>query len=80
MTKGWILKGHTTIVNVLFLLDVQSLSHVPFLAIPWIAACQAPLSSTTSQSLLKSMSIELVTLSNHLILCHLLLLLAFNHS
>ena len=41
----------------------------------WTAACQAPLSSTISQSLFKFMSIELVMLSNHLILCHPLLLL-----
>ena len=40
---------------------------------PW--ACQAPLSSTISWSLLKFMSIELVMLSNHLILFHSLLLL-----
>ena len=39
-------------------------------AIPWTAACQASLSITNSQSLLKLMSIELVTPSNHLILCH----------
>ena len=44
------------------------------LATPWTAACQ-PLSSTVSWSLLKFMFIELVTLSNHLILsCPLLLL------
>ena len=42
---------------------------------PWTAARQASLSFTTSQSLLKLMSIELVMPSNHLILCHLLLLL-----
>ena len=42
---------------------------------PWTAACQAPLSSTISQSLLKLMSIELVMPSNHLILCRPLLLL-----
>ena len=41
---------------------------------PWMAACQAPLSSTTSQSLLKFTSIELVILSNCLTLCHPLLL------
>ena len=41
----------------------------------WTAACQASLSFTVSQSLLKLMSIELMTLSNHLILCHPLLLL-----
>ena len=44
-------------------------------ATPWTAACRAPLSSTISQSLLKYMSIELVILSNHLMLCRLLLLL-----
>ena len=37
---------------------------------PWTAACQASLSITNSQSLLKLMSIELVMKSNHLILCH----------
>ena len=43
---------------------------------PWDSMdCQAPLSSTVSQSLLKFMSIELVMLYNHLILCHPLLLL-----
>ena len=54
---------------------VQSLSHVWFSVTPWTAACQAPLSSTISQSLLSFMSIELVMLSNHLILCLPLLLL-----
>ena len=43
--------------------------------IPWTAARQAPLSSTTSQSLLRFISIKTVMLSNHLILCSLLLLL-----
>ena len=43
--------------------------------IPWTAACQASLSIINSQSLLKFMSIELVMPSNHLILCHSLLLL-----
>ena len=43
-------------------------------ATPWTAAHQAPLSSTVSQSLLRFMSIELVMLSNHLILRHPLLL------
>ena len=41
---------------------------------PGTAACQAPLSFTTSQSLLKFISIESVMLSNHLILCHAVLL------
>ena len=47
----------------------------PTLCVTRTAAHQAPLSSTISQSLLKFMSIELVMLSNHLILCHRLLLL-----
>ena len=42
---------------------------------PWTAACQPFLSFTTSQSMLKLMSIGLMMPSNHLILCHLLLLL-----
>ena len=53
---------------------VQSLSHVRLFATLWIAAYQASLSFTISQSLLKLMSIELVMPSNHLILCHPLLL------
>ena len=42
---------------------------------PWTAAFQASMSFTISWSLLKLMSIELVMPSNHLILCHFLLLL-----
>ena len=42
---------------------------------PWTAACQASLSFTISQSLLKFLSLESVMLSNHLILCHPFLLL-----
>ena len=45
-----------------------------FLRTPWTAACQALLSITNSQRLLKLMSIESVMPSNHLILCHPLLL------
>jgi len=55
---------------------VQSVSHVQLFATPWTAACQASLSFTISWSLLKFMSIELVMLSNHLILCCPLLLLS----
>ena len=55
--------------------SVQSLSCVRFFATPWIAARQASLSITSSRSLLKPMSIESVMPSNHLILCHPLLLL-----
>ena len=45
-------------------------------ATPWTAALQASLSFTIAQSLLKLMSIESVMPSNHLILCHHLLLLS----
>ena len=55
--------------------SVQSLSHVGLFGIPWTAACQASLSNTNSQSLLKLMPIELVMPSNHLIFCHPLFLL-----
>ena len=54
---------------------VQSLSHVRLFAIPWSAACQAFLSFTISWSLLKLMSMDSVMPSNHLFLCHPLLLL-----
>ena len=56
--------------------SVQSLSHVQLFATPWTAARQASLSITNSQSLPKPTSIEMVTLSNHLILCRPLLLLS----
>ena len=55
--------------------SVQSLSHVLLFATPWTVACQASLSFTVSQSLLKPMSSELVMPSNYLILCLSLLLL-----
>ena len=48
---------------------VQLLSHVQLFVTPWTAACQACLNFTISWSLLKFMSIELLMLSNHLILC-----------
>ena len=48
----------------------------PALLIAWTIACQALLSSTISQSLLTFMCIELMMLSNHLIFCRSLLLLA----
>ena len=53
---------------------VQLLNLLWIFATPWAAACQASLSITNSQSLLKLMSIELVMPSNHLIFCHSLLL------
>ena len=55
--------------------SVQSLSHVRLFATPWTTASQASLSITKSWSLLKLISIESVMPSNHLILCHHLLLL-----
>ena len=55
--------------------SVQLLGRVRFFVTPWTAAQRASQSITNSQSLLKLMSIELVMPSNHLILCHPLLLL-----
>ena len=49
---------------------VQSLSLDQLFVTPWITAHQAPQSSIICWSLLKSMSIESVMLSNHVILCH----------
>ena len=54
---------------------VQSLRHVQLSATPQTAAHQTPLYFTASWSLLKLMSIESVTPSNHLLLCPLLLFL-----
>ena len=59
----------------LTLSSVQSLSRVRLFATPWNAACWASLYITNLRSLLKLMSIEPVMPSNHLILCHPLLLL-----
>ena len=58
LSKSWI-------SNVVF----QLLSHVHPFATPWTAACQASLSNTIFQSLLKLMSIESMLPSNHLVLC-----------
>ena len=55
--------------------SVQSLSRVWLFVTPWTAAHQASLSTTNSRNLLKLMSIQPVMPSNHLILCHPLLLL-----
>ena len=52
----------------------QSFNHVILFATPWTAARQASLSITNCRSLPKLMSIESVMLSNHLILCHTILL------
>ena len=61
---------HSTCIAV-----VQSLSHVRLIATPWTAAHQASLCITISLSLFKLMYVESVMPSNHLILCHPLLLL-----
>ena len=63
-----LLLGRKATIN---LVVVQSLCHVWLFAAPWTVACQASLSFTISWSL----SIESVMPSNHLILCHPLLLL-----
>ena len=54
---------------------VQLLRRVQLFATPWTATCQASLSFTISWSVFKLISIRSVMLSNHLILCHPLLLL-----
>ena len=59
----------------LYVFVIQSLSRVRLFATPWTAARQASLSFTISQRALKFTSIESVMPSNHLILCHPLLLL-----
>ena len=62
------------ILLLISLVVVQSLNWVWLFVTPWTAARQASLSLTISQNLPKLMSIELVMPSNHLILCHPLLL------
>ena len=69
------LKGsHHVVPEALQFGSVESLSRVQLLPTPWTAARQASLSITNSRSLLKLRSIESVMPSNHLILCHPLLL------
>ena len=67
--------GRKAMTNPVQFSSVQLLSYVRLFVTPWTAAHQASLSITNSQSWLKLMSIELVMPSNHLILCHPLLLL-----
>ena len=69
----WSAMGGTA--DILTRIVVQSLSRVRLFVTPWTAARQASLSITNSRSLLTLMSIESVMPSNHLILCHLSLLL-----
>ena len=61
---AWPVPPGTTLI----LIIVQLLSHVQVFETPWTAACQASLSFSISQSLLKLTSIELVMSSNHLII------------
>ena len=68
------LKAFSDNLNIQFT-SVQSLSRVQLFATPWIAAYQAFLSITISQSSLKFTSIESVMPSSHLILCRPLFLL-----
>ena len=70
----WLWEGYLNFLCLNFS-SVQSLSRVWLFATPWTIARQASLSITNSQSPPKPMSIELVMPSNHLILCHPLLLL-----
>ena len=70
MSLCHLLDRHFTCIS-----SVQSLSCVRLFVTPWIAAHQASLFITNSQSSLKLMSIESVMPSNHLILCQSLLLL-----
>ena len=62
-------------IAVLIFSSVQPLIHVWLFATQWTAACQTSLSIPSSQILLKLMSIQSVMPSNHLVLCHPLLLL-----
>ena len=61
----WATREAIYIYIYIYICSVQSLSRVQLFATPWTAARQASLSSTNSQSLLKTMSIESVMLSNH---------------
>ena len=62
-------------VQVITFSSLQLLSHVRLFVTPWTVAPQDSLSISSSQNLLKLMSIESVMSSNHHILCLLLLLL-----
>ena len=78
LSHGWgvgilHLMSHHNATSLFFV--VQSLSRVQLFATPWTSACQASLSFTISQNLLKLMSTESIIPSNHLILSHPLLLL-----
>ena len=67
--KRHLLLGRVTLTTLDSVLKGRDISHVWLFVTPWTAACQASLSFTISRSLLKRVSIELVMLSNHFILC-----------
>ena len=71
--KGRVLSMHTAL-NTIYCSCCLTAKSCPTLSTLWTAARQVSLSFTISQSLLKLMSSELVMASNHLILCHPLLL------
>ena len=73
--KGRIWSSNYSLGKVWLFFVVQLLTCVGLFVTPGTAACQASLSFTISRSLPKLLSIESVMLSNHLILCHPLLLL-----
>ena len=73
LSSNWTWKA--LLFNSLCFSSVQSLSHVQLFATPWIAARQASLSITNSQSSLRLAYIKSVMPSSHLILCRPLLLL-----
>ena len=74
MILSKVLQDFTTKMLSVQFSSLRSLSRVRLFVTPWTAALQASLSITNSWSLLKLMSFESVMPSNHLILCHLLLL------
>ena len=77
VTKSWTRLSNGTTATIFS--SAQSLSRVRLFVTPWTTACQASLSITNSGNLLKLLSIELVMPSNHVILCHPLLLLPLNY-
>ena len=73
LTNNW--RRRANLEDLWYLTSVQSFSRVRIFPTPWTSAHQASLSITNSQSPPKPMSIESVMPSNHLILCHPLVLL-----
>ena len=71
----WLSSSSSKLLIALEISSVQSLSRVRLFATPWIAARQASLSITNSQSSMRLMSIKSVMPSSHLTLCRPLLLL-----